>query len=228
MTIMTDNDIAISEKKNSGTSMTGHTDFDRLGCLVIKDLYNVSNLIESPPRERGVLRYGKRITEFTHIPEEDQVKGSLSRYSYPKYKLAHTEIRQRIEKIIGRKLFNTYYYDRFYFPGQKLDIHTDREACEISVTLHISSNPKFIEWPIWIKTAEGFKENAILHPGDALLYKGCERPHWRDELESTYTKKDLFFKKFKKENDDTWYHQIFFHYVLADGYRLQYAGDIGI
>jgi len=224
---MTENDIAIAEEKNSRTSTTGHLDFDRLGCLIIKDLYDVKDLIESPPRERGVLRYGKRITEFTHIPEEDQVNGSLSRYSYPKYKLVHTEIRKRIEKIINKKLFNTYYYDRFYFPGQKLDNHVDRDACEISVTLHISSNPKFIEWPIGIKTAEGFRESAILYPGDAMLYKGCERPHWRDELKSSYSNKELFLKKIKKETDDTWYHQIFFHYVLADGYRVHYAGDIG-
>ena len=43
----------------------------------------------------------------------------------------------KLEKHIGRKLYNTYYYDRFYFPGQKLERHADRDACEISVTVHV-------------------------------------------------------------------------------------------
>jgi hypothetical protein len=224
---ISDCQIAEAEKRNSGSSITEHPDFDRLGCLVIKNLYDVSELKESPPKERGVIRYGKTITQFTHTPVGDQVEGSLSRYNYPPYKKIHTEIRLRLEKILRKKLYNTYYYDRYYFPGQKLDNHVDRDACEISVTLHIASNPSFIEWPICIKTAEGFRESAILDPGDALLYKGCERPHWREELQSFYSKREKFFRKLKNMEDDTWYHQVFFHYVLSDGYRLHYAGDNG-
>lgn len=46
----------------------------------------------------------------------------------------------KLEEAIGKKLYNTYYYDRFYNPGQALSNHADRPACEISVTVHISSN----------------------------------------------------------------------------------------
>ena len=226
--IMSQEEIDRIERLNSGTSMTGHQDFDRLGCLIIKNLYDVKELIQqTPPKERGQLLYGKTEFEFEHNPIEIQVNDSVSRYNYPKYKQVHSDIRVRIENIIERKLHNTYFYDRFYFVGQKLRNHVDRDSCEISVSLHVASSPKQT-WPFYIKTAEGFVESAILEPGDALLYKGCERPHWRDPLPSGYTKKERMIRKLKMKEDDTWYHQIFFHYVLADGYRLHYSGDKGV
>lgn len=207
---------------NSNTAITGHEDFDRLGCLVIKDLYDTTQLIEMPPNERGKILYEGDMYHFQHIPNEGQVEGSLSRYNYPKYKQIHTEIRKRLEKIIGKKLFNTYYYDRFYFNNQELVRHIDRDSCEISLSLHIASNPENIEWPFWVKTAEGYEESAILKSGDGLLYKGCELPHWRNKL--VVNRKKSFFN-FKNNDNDVWYHQIFFHYVLADGHRVQFAGD---
>ena len=84
----------------------------------------------------------------------------------------------------AKKLYNTYYYDRFYFPGQELQIHCDRPSCEISVSVHVSSNVKN-PWKLWIKTPDvddvkGENHFAILDVGDGMIYKGCERPHWRE------------------------------------------------
>ena len=75
-----------------------------------------------------------------HEPEENQVNGSLASYSHPQYRQIHSGIRRKLESVIGRELYNTYYYDRFYFAGQNLERHADRDACEISVSVHISSN----------------------------------------------------------------------------------------
>ena len=137
----------------------------------------------------------------------------------------------KLEKIIGRKLYNTYYYDRFYYPGQELTKHADRDACEISVSVHVSTNleGKDADWPFQIKTPDtytdkkkttvlvpGENRSAILKPGDGLLYKGCERPHWRDPMPTPKAKNKLFGKT---DEVEYYYHQIFFHYVLADGQR---------
>ena len=113
---------------------------------------------------------------------------------YPQYKDIHTTIKNIVETLIGRRLYETYYYDRFYFPGQELKKHIDRPACEISVTVHVSTNLKE-NWPIWIKTPDTFTDNSKmnlvskgenrfvdLEPGDGMVYKGCERPHWRDPM----------------------------------------------
>ena len=106
-------------------------------------------------------------------------------------------MRKKLEKELGRKLYNTYYYDRFYFPGQALSKHADRDACEISVSIHISTNLPDNEkdWPFKIKTPDtytdkkktavlvpGEERSLVLNPGDGIIYSGCDRPHWRDAM----------------------------------------------
>lgn len=251
--------LQFSERLNSGTSKTNSEEFDKNGYLVIKNLYDPNELVTDVPKERGIFNYYGSLDMFSHTPDEMQVQGSVSRYYYPPYKYAHSQIRLQIEKIIGKKLFNTYYYDRFYFSGQELTPHTDRNACEISVTLHVSSNLK-TSWPIWIKTPDVYNNESkseiisrgedrfvILEPGDGMIYKGCERPHWREKMPlqndtdtDTETKSDknllsrlLNFKNknskeisVESEKDLIYYHQVFFHYVLADGIRSHCAGDM--
>lgn len=208
------------EKRQANTAITGHHAFDKQGALVIQNMVDVSPYLEQAPKDRGVFYFGQNEYEFHHDPEEQQVKGSLSRYNHPKYKELSYTIKNIVESIIDCDLFPTYYYDRFYFDGQELRPHVDRPACEISVSLHLQSNPDNVSWPIVVRTPQEFHEKAFLSPGDGLLYKGCERPHWREKI--VRPKKKFFSKK-----ENFWYHQIFFHYVLADGLRVEFAGDRG-
>ena len=200
--------------------------FDENGYLIIKNIWDPNDLKRPVPLHRGrVTYYGKNIADFDYTPIEDQVVGSVATYWFPQYREIHSRLRKKIEKIIGCELYNTYYYDRFYF-GQALNYHVDRPACEISLTFHISSNTEN-PWPIGIKTPYNEDKYVILNEGDGMLYKGCERPHWRYPLELKQPKKNLFSRFKKSEKDDTYYHQIFFHYVLADGNYAQYAFDRG-
>ena len=230
---MTIEHLAYQERANAGTSWTRNDQFDKDGYLVVKNLWYPQELYRPVPEERGQINYwGKKLDQFEFTPTEMQVEGSLAVYSHPQYKSIHSGIRLKLEEILGRKLYNTYYYDRFYFTGQELTPHADRDACEISVSVNISTNLKDC-WPIWIKTPDTYRDKSkmeiieygenrsvCLNPGDGMIYKGCERPHWRDPLPSRY-KRIKFFKK-----DDTYYHQVFFHYVLADGIRAHCANDM--
>tara|TARA_B100001559_G_C16502488_1_gene624076 strand:+ start:4810 stop:5526 length:717 start_codon:yes stop_codon:yes gene_type:complete len=222
------------ERMNTGTAWTRNDSFDKNGYLVIKDIFDASELFHPVPEVRGQYNYyDKNPENFTHNPVENQVEGSTSRYWHPQYRQAHTDIRLRLEKELGRKLYNTYYYDRYYYEGQELVKHADRDACEISVTIHVSTNAKGkdAEWPIWIKTPDTYTDKKktsvlvpgeeralILNAGDGMVYKGCERPHWRNPWQ--VKSKKVFGKKV-----ELYYHQIFFHYVLADGQRAHCAWD---
>ena len=221
------------EYDNHGTSWTRNEFFDTNGYLILKNLCDPEKLFHPVPEERGLFNWkgSNELDKFTHEEVENQVNGSVARYWHPQYRKIHSKIRSTIELVIGRKLYNTYYYDRFYFPGQELKKHTDRAACEISVTIHVSTNIKE-SWPIWIKTPDVFEdsskkkllstgENKYVHleAGDGMVYKGCERPHWRDPMPG------LVQSKLDKDLD-LYYHQIFFHYVLQDGFRAQYAWDM--
>ena len=232
---MTEEVLGNQERRNSGTAWTRNDKFERDGYLIVKDLWDAEDLYHPLPDIKGQLNYwSKNVTQFSHNPVEGQVEGSLARYWHPQYRNAHTGIRRKLEKIIGRTLYNTYYYDRYYFPGQALTKHADRDACEISVSIHVSTNlpDKLKDWPFKIKTPDtytddkktavlipGEERSAILNPGDGLLYKGCERPHWRDAMPTP--------EKVEDAPKEYYYHQIFFHYVLQDGQRAHCAWDRG-
>ena len=222
-----------NEYENQGTSWTRNEFFDTNGYLIIKNLCDPEKLFHSVPKERGLFNWkgSDKLDKFTYEEVETQVNGSVARYWHPQYRKIHSEIRLILEQAIGRKLYNTYYYDRFYFPGQPLIKHTDRPSCEISVTIHIGTNIKE-SWPIWIKTPDTFEDNTMktliasgenrsvhLEAGDGMIYKGCERPHWRDPMPG------LLESKINKD-ESLYYHQIFFHYVLQDGIRAHHAWDM--
>ena len=222
-----------SEYENHGTSWTRNEFFDTYGYLIIENLCDPEKLFHPVPKKRGLFNWrdSDELDKFTYEEVEIQVNGSVARYWHPQYRKIHSEIRLILEQVIGRKLYNTYYYDRFYFPGQELKKHTDRPACEISVTIHVSTNIKE-SWPIWIKTPDTFEDKTMktlitsgenrsvhLEAGDGMIYKGCERPHWRDPMPG------LLESKINKD-ESLYYHQLFFHYVLQDGIRAHHAWDM--
>ena len=228
-----EHNLILQEWRNTGTSWTNHHPFEKNGYFVIKGLCDPKKLYHDLPKERGTLKwFGKKLSNYKNYGVETQVEGSLSRYLHPQYSKIHNDIRLILEKFIKRKLYNTYYYDRFYFPGQELVRHLDRPACEISVSVHVSSNIKQ-DWAFYIKTPDGYKdstkkevlyygkeESIILKPGDGVVYKGCERPHWRNKMPGF-----LDTQLHKSKLEELYYHQIFFHYVLQDGYRTNFAYD---
>jgi len=105
-----------------------------------------------------------------------------------------------VEKESNLKLFPTYAYWRYYVFGGTLFKHTDRPACEISITACIK---KYDNWPIIVEGTE-FE----LEEGDAVLYAGCDQEHWRPD---TYKGEGLA--------------QVFFHYVNQNGPNTDHAYD---
>jgi hypothetical protein len=124
----------------------------------------------------------------------------------------------------GKKLYPTYAYARLYAPGEELKIHTDRPACEISVTLTLgfegnvwpiymadhdetkSVEPRVGEKnePYWLKNISCVNTNV----GDAVLYRGQEKVHWRE-----------------KYVEGQWQAQVFLHYVDANGPHAEWKYD---
>ena len=102
-----------------------------------------------------------------------------------------------METASGKRLFPTYSYLRIYKDGDVLTRHQDRPSCEISATLSLGYQAPS-PWPIWIEVG-GVAKSVALEPGDALLYKGIEVPHWREQFAGTYSA------------------QVFLHYVDQHG-----------
>jgi len=178
--------------------------------IPVKGLIDASIYRQDVPKERGQFNYNKRGEMTLHESMEHQVNGSLARYNIPYLRPAHQDIQQSIQKITGEKLYPTYFYDRFYFKGQELTRHTDRGACEISVTVNISHNLDY-DWPIYFELPGGKVEEFTMQPGDGVIYHGITLPHWREPM---------------KGDGNSYFHQCFFHYVRADGDYIQHAFDM--
>jgi len=212
------------------TNMTKNESFERDGYLflpgLVKDLTNLQyNHVTDADGKRltGTLNFvhgGKAYLD----PVEHQVEGAFSRYNFPPYKNLHFTIRKEVEKHLGIDLLPTYFFERYYYVGHRLDRHSDRPSCEISVTLQLNTNSNK-PWPIWFNKPDGTDGYVLMKNGDAVVYKGCEREHWRDPLESKYNRLQNKWRQFRKKEDDTCHHQIFLHYVNAQGQYVHHAND---
>tara|TARA_B100000287_G_scaffold173384_1_gene163585 strand:- start:515 stop:1219 length:705 start_codon:yes stop_codon:yes gene_type:complete len=216
----------MAERYASGTSITNNDSMEKNGYIIEKNLWDPEELYHPVPRDRGTIFYYGSIDKFQTKPEDGQVPGALSRHSHPQYKSISHKVRKKIEDLLKVKLYSTFYYDRFYFSGQALPKHIETDACEIGVRINVSSNLTE-PWPLMIKTpdiyADNTKETILvpgeeksinLEPGDALIYKSCERPLWSNPLPDSKNKRKIFGKK-----EEFYYHQLVFNYVLSNGQR---------
>jgi hypothetical protein len=105
-----------------------------------------------------------------------------------------------VEKQSNLKLFPTYAFWRYYVFGGKLPQHTDRPACEVSITACMK---KLSDWPIIIGNT-----SFELNEGEAVLYSGCAVSHSRPGV---YKGEGLA--------------QVFLHYVDADGFFQHHKYD---
>ena len=104
-----------------------------------------------------------------------------------------------MEKESGKNLLPTYAFWRMYTKFSDLKKHSDRDSCEISVTVNVGSDKP---WPIYIEGTP-----VTLEPGDAVMYLGCELEHWREEY------------------DGDWCAQFFLQYVDKDGKNTEHYRD---
>jgi predicted 2-oxoglutarate/Fe(II)-dependent dioxygenase YbiX len=128
-----------------------------------------------------------------------QAPNSSSCYNYVSFLELLCEKTPIISEIIGEKVLPTYTYARVYRKGDDLKRHSDRDACEVSLTVNLYQEE---DWPIYIEKSDGKVSELILKPGDAMLYLGCVADHWRFEL---------------KNNKHI---QVFLHYVKSRGERF--------
>jgi hypothetical protein len=110
----------------------------------------------------------------------------------------------KLEEIVGEDLYPTYSYARVYQNGNVMEKHTDRPSCEVSVSIQLGRSHDYA-WPLCVEN-----KNFEMSVGDAVLYKGCEVEHWREEC---------------KGPEGYYSGQLFCHFVRAEGPNKNYAGD---
>lgn len=136
---------------------------------------------------------------------DEQVPDSFSAVNGdPVFEALLWQVKDKMEECTGLKLIPTYTYRRLYRNGNVLEKHKDRPSCEISATIKLSDSGGY-SWPIWMVDTP-----YELEDGDAVIYRGCDLEHWRDEC---------------KGPESYVLGQVFTHYVNKHGPFVEYAYD---
>jgi len=165
--------------------------FKNSGFVLLKDFLDKDNCKELTDVLKEAVERG-----FTHKDEQCPVSEAI--HGHPAFDSLLEQLLPNFEEASGKKLIPTYSYARLYKPGEELKIHVDRPACEISATLTLSFEGE--QWPIYMGEKDGVNAAEVLmEAGDAVLYRGMEKYHWRNEFKGV------------------WQAQVFLHYVDANG-----------
>jgi hypothetical protein len=197
--------------------------FDKVGCLYI------GNLLSKEESEQALLKLFISKENGQHVTD-----GMGYEISFSKGELNYLceKIRPTLEKILDKKLSQTYSYARIYKHGDELEIHTDRTSCEVSVSITLGYGGESI-WPFCFMDVEHTKphisfvdgieyfgekiedydpshlQKIEIGIGDAILYKGMEVAHGR-----------------KKYEEGLWQAQVFLHFVDLNGLNANHANDV--
>lgn len=164
-------------------------DFEKNGCILVKNFIDLSLLDTISLYLENKIRREEFKSDSHNI---------YVYYADPLIEVLLNKKKAEVSEITGKNLIPTYSFLRLYQPGQRLTKHVDRPSCEVSVTVNIACKEKISPFFVSYKNNEtlGF----LLNPGDAVVYKGCEAFHWRDEV-----------------LDDELIVQFMLHYVDRDG-----------
>ena len=147
----------------------------------------VANYFSMQKQVYDTCRAQRYISPFENIighyeNDNEQIPNTYSQYANMAMETLLLKCQPTMEKATGLKLYPAYTYARIYKKGDILKRHKDRYSCEVSMTMNLGGDP----WPIYLEPSgerdkEGVKVD--LEPGDALIYRGCEVEHWREEFE---------------------------------------------
>jgi hypothetical protein len=113
---------------------------------------------------------------------DDQCPSSLSLGGDAALDAVLEWIRPEVSRLVGFDLAPTYSYSRQYARGEVLARHTDRTACEISVTVSIQI-PKGAGPSVVHLKPPNFDETKVeMFEGDGCVYAGTEVEHWRERF----------------------------------------------
>lgn len=125
-----------------------------------------------------------------------------------------------MEALTGRPLLPTYNYFRLYRRNDICRVHSDREACEHSLSLTLGYSDNQV-WPFEVGTepvdesgriCDDFEDapftSIAMQPGDAVLYRGVTHRHGR-----------------LTPNPNRWSAHMFLHFVDRDGPHKAHAFD---
>lgn len=172
-------------------------------------------------RMKADLEAGGAVTRFASMaPITKRTAFDVYVADYPAMAQFLWGLTPAMEALTGRPLLPTYNYFRLYRRNDICRIHTDRPACEHSLSLTLGYSDGAV-WPFEVGK-QPCEESGIIRddfegapfasiamqPGDAVLYQGVTRRHGR-----------------LAPNPNRWSAHMFLHFVDRDGPHRDQAFD---
>lgn len=168
--------------------------------------YTVLRHVVSPQSAQLMTTYALMQQQWPgYYQPEDMFRAAMGRYADAISETLLLELTPIMEQATGLKLLPCYSYLRIYGPGAVLPKHLDRPSCEISASLALGFRAPAL-WPLCVH-ADGQDKPLGLAPGDMLVYRGADVPHWREPFTGD------------------WCVQTFLHYVDANGQFTDFKFD---
>src|SRR5262249_38214088 len=110
----------------------------------------------------------------------------------------HQQLAAAVGRIVGEPMKPSFSYFASYQPGSTLPRHTDREQCEVTISLQVDYEPDPdgpSGWLLYVEDSrapDGFA-SVDLGLGDAVCYRGRELTHYRDVLPAEHVSTSIFF-----------------------------------
>lgn len=107
----------------------------------------------------------------------------------------HSALVALVSAIVGRRVRPSYLYLGVYAEGSELPRHTDREQCELTLSLLIDYLPDVhgpSPWPLQLYVGDE-PLSIYQHLGQSLLFAGREIPHSRPPLPAGHMSSSIFF-----------------------------------
>ena len=157
-------------RQNETLKKVNNKEYLENGYIVLKNFLNP-----------GVTKYlnGRTFRYLEHPYHNDYNKGSgrgehsrsWNTYAHETWEAVLEMVCPSVQQIVGTSLIPTYSYQRMYMNGSAMAHHSDRPACQISLTINLGQSHV---WPIYCTSLKTKKYvEVVQEPGDALVYLGC-------------------------------------------------------
>ena len=138
-----------------------------------------------------------RLIKNNHLPFDDHQSTRFYMYNERVIRFFHSQTLDLVRQALGKPVKPSYVYFGGYVPGAGLTPHTDRPACEYTLSLLVDQSPAGTTWSLGIKRESleigpnnvggsaswpAAKDTvwAEQQPGDGFLILGRKKIHFRD------------------------------------------------
>jgi hypothetical protein len=146
--------------------------------------YALISQILNPIQIAALRQHFRELYSTGHLSTEDSVE--VNRYfihNNPFSRFLHVQIATWLNRLVPDPVAATYSFVSYY-EKTGMKSHTDQDLCAWNLSLMVDPEPEVepaLTWPLYVQMPEVLVE-ARLEPGDMILYKGIQYPHWRTPL----------------------------------------------